>query len=127
MQPDRRDAALLWDMLQYAREAAFFVQGRTWDDYRRDRMLRAAVERVVGIVGEAASKISKDYRGGHPEVPWGTIAGQRHLLVHEYGRIDDAKIWEVATTHVPSLIGQLERLIPPLPSDPLPEPPPDEG
>lgn len=121
MQPDRRDAARLWDMLKYAREAAFFVQGRTWEEYQRDRILRAAVERVVTIIGEAAYKVTRPYRLANPQVPWQALSAQRHILVHEYGRIDDEKIWRVATVHVPVLITQLETLLPPPPPDPYPE------
>ncbi len=122
MRRERRDPALLYDMLTYAREAEFFVRGRTWEDYRRDRMLRAAVEHVVMIVGEAAWKVSKTYQKEHPEIPWAAITVQRHVLVHEYDRIDDEKIWKVATVYIPPLIAQLALLVPTPPNDPLPEP-----
>jgi uncharacterized protein with HEPN domain len=42
---------------------------------------------------------------------------QRNRLVHEYDKIDNELIWDVATVHVPRLIEQIEPLIPPLPSD----------
>ena len=117
MPPEARDAALLWDMLHHAREVASFVRGRTFDEYQSDHLLRRGVERSVGIVGEAAWRISKTFRAAHPEIAWRPISAQRHILVHEYRRIKNDKIWRVATFYIPELIRQLEPLIPPLPPE----------
>ncbi len=123
MPPDHHDAALLLDMLEHARRAATYTTGLTLDDYLQDSMLRDAVERVIQITGEAASKVSRDFRDAHPDIPWRPIIAQRHILVHEYGDIHHDKIWRVATVHIPELIRLIEPLIPPPPPDPAPEPP----
>jgi uncharacterized protein with HEPN domain len=117
MRPEERDAALLWDMLRFARETASFVDGRTWEEYQRDGLLRRAVERTVLMVGEAASRVSRTFRDAHAEIPWLPIIAQRHRLVHDYQRIDNEKIWCVATEHIPRLIVLLKPLIPPPPAD----------
>lgn len=127
MRPDRHDAALLLDMLQHARRAVDYTTGRTLEEYLATPMLRDAVERVVLITGEAASKLSRKFRDAHPEISWRPIIAQRHILVHEYGDIHHDKIWRVATTHVPDLIRLIEPLIPSPPRDPLPEPPDPTG
>ena len=44
MQPDPRDKAYLWDMLDAAQAIAEFVEGKTYADYLANRMLRGAVE-----------------------------------------------------------------------------------
>ena len=85
------------------------------EDYKRDRMLRAAVERHIEIIGEAAGKVSKTFREEHAEIPWRKIIAQRHVLAHQYGEIEDDLIWKVATVHIPVLIAALEPLIPPPP------------
>jgi uncharacterized protein with HEPN domain len=120
MQPEERDAALLWDMLVHAREAVSFVSGKTWDDYQNNVLLRRAVERSAQVVGEAAREVSDTFRKAHPEVPWRPIIAQRHILVHDYGEIQDDKIWRVATVHLPALIRLVGPLIPPPPPDPEP-------
>ena len=56
MQPEERDAAYLWDMLDAAKAVREFVSSRTYDDYQKDRMLRGAVERHIEIIGEAANQ-----------------------------------------------------------------------
>jgi uncharacterized protein with HEPN domain len=118
MQPEERDAALLWDMLRHAREVVSFVDGRTYEDYLNDVLLRRAVERSVQIIGEAAVHVSHEFRDAHAQVPWRPITAQRHILVHEYGEIHDDKIWRVATEYVPALLELIEPLLPPPPEDP---------
>ena len=117
MQPEERDAAYLWDMLDAAKAVSAFVSSRTYDDYRKDRMLRGAVERHIEIIGEAANRVSDVFQATHPNIPWKSIIGQRHVLIHEYGGIKHERIWIVATERIPELIALLEPL--------LPTPPPD--
>ena len=107
-----RDDAWVLDMLTAARAVQSFVRGRTYEEYATDLMLRSAVERQVEIVGEAARGISDPFKTAHPEIPWRPIMAQRHRLAHEYGEIDDALIWRVATAHIPELIRLIEPLAP---------------
>ena len=65
MQPESRDAAYLWDMLDAARAIQKFVMSRSFEDYGSDRMLRGAVGRHLEIIGEAANSVSRGLRGWH--------------------------------------------------------------
>jgi uncharacterized protein with HEPN domain len=113
----KRDPANLWDMLEAAVRIQHFLRGKTFEDFLRDDMLRAAVERNLGIIGEAARRISEELKRDHPEIPWRKIIAQRNVLIHEYGDIDYKQIWEVVTLHLPHLIEQIRPLIPPLPPE----------
>ena len=115
MAGERTDVACLWDMLDAARAVRSFVQNKNLDDYLKDRMLRGAVERHLEIIGEAARRISTEFRDAHPEIPWRGIIGQRHVLAHDYGEIRHDRLWAVATDRMPQLIAALERLVPPTP------------
>lgn len=67
MQPVDRNIAYLWDMLDAARSASHFISGLTFEDYQRDRKVQLAVERAVEIIGEAARRISEEFRSAHSE------------------------------------------------------------
>ena len=112
MPPDTSDASYLWDMLDAANAVRGFVAQRTYQDYLQDRMLRGAVERHVEIIGEAAGKVSQRFRDAHPEIPWRRIIAQRNVLIHECGEIQHDLMWRAATIHIPTLIENLERLVP---------------
>jgi uncharacterized protein with HEPN domain len=58
-----------------------------------DVVLAAALVRWVGIVGEAAGRLSESFRRSRPEVPWAEIAGMRNHLVHGYFAVDADLLW----------------------------------
>lgn len=109
---EKRDPAYLWDMLDAAKAIMAFATNRTFHDYQKDRMLRNAIERNMEIIGEAANRISERFQKSHTEIPWGSIIGQRNILIHEYGEIKDERIWAVVTNRIPELIQFLEPLLP---------------
>ncbi len=98
-------------MLDGAKAVVEFMTDRTVHDYLTNRMLRNAVERNVEIIGEAAGRVSKEFRETTPDIPWKQIIAQRNVLIHEYGEIKHELVWKVATEHVPELKRKLERLI----------------
>lgn len=118
MLPVDRDTAYLWDMLDSARSACEFTTGVYFVTYERDRKLQLAVERAVEIIGEAARRVSDEYRAAHPEIPWRSMIAQRNVLVHEYGEIKHERMWLLVTEHLPALIRDLEKLVPPVPPEP---------
>jgi uncharacterized protein with HEPN domain len=119
MQPEERDPAYLWDMLEAARAIVEFTQGVTPDQFLEDRkemvLTRLAVERKLEILGEAARRVSAQFREAHPEIPWPQIIGLRNVISHEYHRVNYGRIHGITREDAPRLITLLAPLIPPLP------------
>ena len=111
MLPEIPDLAYVWDMLDAAKEASAFASGVSFDGFLKDRMRQLAIERSIEIVGEASRKVSEPFKAANPEIAWRQIQAQRHVLAHEYGEIDPARIWRVATAHILVLIDQLEAIL----------------
>ncbi len=44
------------------------------------------------IVGEAAYKLTNDFKAKHPEVVWHQLEGMRHIMVHGYYSIEKSII-----------------------------------
>jgi len=97
-------------MLDAAREASDFAQGRSRQDLDADRQLVMALVKEIEIIGEAANQISLPTRKRLPELPWDDIVGMRHRLVHAYFDINLGILWETIERDLPPLIEQLERL-----------------
>ena len=74
-------------------------------------MLAFALVHALQIVGEAASKISIETREKHSQIPWATIVGMRHRLVHAYFDINLDLVWTTATEAAPALLAQVEPLL----------------
>ena len=111
MQPDDPDRAYVWDMLNACREIIDFAEGAEADTFAHDLMRRRAIERELEILGEAAKRLSVDFRERHQDVPWSQIIALRNILAHEYGEIRIDAIWLVVSRRVPELMAQIEPLI----------------
>ncbi|MBN2092245.1 DUF86 domain-containing protein [candidate division KSB1 bacterium] len=109
--------AYLWDMLNSAQEICQFTKNVTFNEYMRDRKLQLALERALEIIGKAARHIPEIYQQAHPEIPWRKIIAQRHVVAHEYGELKKDRLWVVITEHIPDLVLQLEKLMPPMPPE----------
>ncbi len=100
-------------MLDAAREAMAFVQGRTRSELNRDRMLVLSLVKSIEIIGEAASRVSADIRAEYPEIPWSSTVAMRNRLIHAYFDIDLDRLWDTVTDDLPPLIAMLEKIVPP--------------
>ncbi len=108
----RRDDALpLRHMLDHAREIESLTRGREPGDLGRDRMFQLAIFHLFGILGEAANRVSRDFRRAHPEIDWRGIIGLRNYLMHRYDRVDRPTVWRTAREDVPTLVAALERFL----------------
>ncbi len=90
-------------MLEAARQAMVFVDGRVRADLDSDHMLRRAVKDCIQEIGEAATRVSDAGRARVPGLPWKQIVGMRHRIVHVYYDIDADALWEVAVRDLPVL------------------------
>jgi len=63
------------------------------------------------VIGEAANKLTKDFCDNHPDTPWRSIAGMRHVLVHDYYQIDIDELWDVISVDIPVLKQQINNYL----------------
>ena len=99
-------------MLDAAKEALSFLEGRTTEDLRRDRMFMLAVVKEIEIIGEAATRISEESRKALPQVPWTRIVAMRNRLIHAYADVDLSILWDTLTGALPELVRELESACP---------------
>jgi uncharacterized protein with HEPN domain len=108
-----RDDAYVLDMLRFAREVMELSNGVTREEYLSNLEKRRSIERTLELIGEAARRVSGEYRTAHPEIPWREVIGQRNVLAHDYGEVSDQRVWDTARGRVPGLLRSLERLVTP--------------
>ena len=108
---ESQDVGRLRDMVDYGNEAIALLGTMTVEAMVADRRTFLAVSRCVEIVGEAGWKLSDDLKRTHTTIPWPLIAGMRHRLVHDYGRVDSAVMHKVITQHLAPLIEQLRAIL----------------
>lgn len=108
---NERDKTRLQDMLDAARTAIKFAQGRTRRDLDQNDLLLFGLVRAVEIVGEAASRVSLETRVQYPGIPWKAIVGTRNKVIHNYVSVDHDILWDTVQVDLPGLIAQLEEIV----------------
>ena len=81
--------------------------------FEEDFKTQDAVIWRIEVIGEAVRRLSLEFRAAYPDIPWQQIAGMRSNLIHEYDWVDLVAVWEVAQHDIPTLIAQIQPLIPP--------------
>lgn len=93
--------------MELAAELAEYVkQGRERFDSELSQV--RAMERVIELIGESASAISKETRATILNVDWTGLIGLQVMLARNYQRIKRSQLWVAATVDVPLLVQNLK-------------------
>jgi len=80
-----------------------FTKGMTLKEFTENEVTQLAVIKLFEIIGEAAYKIDSTFKRDHDQIEWRKIEGLRHILVHEYYRVQPAILWNTKNLYLPDL------------------------
>ncbi len=106
-----RDKGRLEHMLDAIDRVLNYMLGKSFDDIPKDKIEYYGIVKNIEIVGEAAYKLSTDFKHTHTETPWTVIEKMRHVLVHDYYRIDESEIKYVIEDDLKPLRAQIEKYL----------------
>jgi len=109
MRPD--DKIRLQHILDESQEALHFVANLTFEAFQEDSKTVHAVIRSIEVIGEAAAKISPEYKASQPSIPWEQIVGMRNHLIHVYFDVDYETVWKTVKNDIPMLMDMVKRLL----------------
>ena len=109
---EKNDLVYIGHKIDTARKASDLARGRSRKEFDSDEALGLALAHLLQVIGEAARRVSEDFRHRHPGVPWRAIVGMRHRIVHDYMAVDFDVVWDVVTNDLSVLIDELSRLMP---------------
>ncbi|MYB77494.1 MAG: DUF86 domain-containing protein [Chloroflexi bacterium] len=102
----------LRDILDAARLAVSFVDGKSFADYESDILIRSAVERQLTILCEAMSQLDHHHQELTTEITdHDAIIGMRIVLVHRYADLDNRRVWDTVSLSLPVLIQEVGHLL----------------
>lgn len=108
----KRDTLLLLeDMLDSAKKIKRYTKDYDYETFTSDDKTMDAVVRNFEIIGEAANRISPEFRNAYPEIEWKRIRGFRNRIVHDYFGIDYEIVWQIISLYLDELIDFLTQLI----------------
>ena len=108
----QRDRGYLLDIMEAARLALQYVEGKTREEFFNDLQCQDAVIRRLEIIGEAANRISVETKAEFPHLPWFEMRGMRNVMIHDYDDVDMSIVWETVQSDLPKLIASLEKIVP---------------
>ncbi len=82
----------------------------SFSDYTKDLKTQSAVERQLGIIGEAVNKFDLL----HPEVSLKNarkILGFRNRIIHAYDAVDSSMIWAIIKRQLEPLYQEVKKMI----------------
>ena len=84
----------------------FLIGVENFSTYQSDMKTQSAVERQLGIIGEAVNKIRQE----EPEIlnQAKQIVDLRNRLIHSYDNIDANIIWAVIKIYLPELKAEVD-------------------
>ncbi|MDX1909491.1 MAG: DUF86 domain-containing protein [Bacteroidia bacterium] len=101
----------LEDLLMAINRIVEYIDGLSFEDFKKDYKTTDAVIRNFEIMGEAAKNVPLTVREKYPDIPWTEMYLMRNKISHEYFGIDYEIIWDVATKYLPENKKQVEEIL----------------
>ena len=111
MRESLRDPLRLKHMVDAINNVNSYMKDQSEKDLENNSMLFYAVVKNIEIIGEAAYKLTNEFKETHPDTPWRQIISMRHILVHGYYQVCADEIFNVYIQDLPTLHQQLTSYI----------------
>lgn len=105
----RNNDLLLEDIIEAAQKILKYTQSLGFKSFFFDEKIIDAVIRNFEITGEAASRLSEDFKSTHPNIPWKKLKGFRNRLVHEHFGVDHKILWTIIKDELPNLLEGIKK------------------
>ncbi len=107
----RDEELYLRDIVEAADAIDRFLAGMSEDEWIDNEVRQSAVMHQLIIIGEAASRLSREFREAHTQIAWADIMGFRNLAVHAYFSMSWPIVWVTATEDVPLLRAHIAEIL----------------
>lgn len=100
---------LLQDIVDAAQKILKYTEGFSFESFIEDEKTVDAVTVNFEIIGEAASRLSEDFRSTNRNIPWKKLKGFRNRLVHEYFGVDYKILWTIIKDELTHLLEEIKK------------------
>ena len=98
-------------ILEFTKTISEFMNGKSKEDFLKDRMLQDAVIRKIEIIEEATKYISIEFKNEHDEIPWQQMERITRIILPDYFSPEINLVYETAIKWIPELKVQIEKLL----------------
>ena len=98
-------------MLGYCEKIQEYSDGLDYKTFiTSDMVIEACVFNLLQT-GELISRVEKEFIENNKQIPWKSIRGLRHKLVHNYEGVNLELVWDIIVNDLPDLQVSLKELL----------------
>lgn len=83
----------------------------TYSEFLESEMAQFAIIKNFEIIGEAAYKLPEELREKYDQIEWRKVMAFRHILVHDYYKINTEIIWNAIENKLTEMKVEVERMV----------------
>ena len=83
------------------------TQGKTQQQIEGDDLLVDSIMFRVIQIAENSMKLDEEFQKKNSHIPWRAIRGMRNMIVHNYGAVDLAIVYDTVANSIPDLYKML--------------------
>ncbi len=83
------------------------TQGKTQQQIEGDDLLVDSIMFRVIQIAENSMKLDEEFQKKNSHIPWRAIRGMRNMIVHNYGAVDLAIVYDTVANSIPELYRML--------------------
>ena len=106
----RTDFFLLTDILQSIKRIFTYTKNISEEEFLNNFLIQDAVSRNFEIIGEASSRLSKEFKDLYNIADWNKVKDFRNKLIHDYFGTDYSVVWLIINNNLPDLQKNLESI-----------------
>jgi len=101
----------LEDILNHCEKIISFTDGISKEDFLENELIQDAVVRNIEVIGEAANKLTSDFKIDHPGYPVRDAITMRNKLIHDYTMINYSIVWDTIVRDIPKLRERTQEIL----------------
>lgn len=87
------------------------TKGLTQQELEENEILVDSVMFRLIQVSENSDKLTAEFKTFYSTIPWRAMKGMRNKIVHEYGNVDLAVVYDTIKNDIPELLQLLRELV----------------
>jgi uncharacterized protein with HEPN domain len=107
----KNDTIYLRHILEAIEKIEHYLLNTTYKSFSANDMMIDAVVRELEIIGEASSKLSKEFKDNHPDVAFRDATDMRNFLIHEYFGVRKEIVWDTCKEDLPKVKKLIDDLL----------------
>lgn len=87
------------------------TEGLTQEELESNEILVDSVMFRLIQIAENSDKLTEDFKSRYTMIPWRAMKGMRNRIVHEYGNVDLAVVYDTVKDDIPELLCKLNEIM----------------